>query len=118
MDYLNYLMSAFNEGMNSALVVDTIEKFRRSMTKKIEKVVAFKLVFKGKPNEEPLTKILELVDVGVLASKVFTAELSRKSFVKLEDYDHREKVCEMFRHYENITRNLIRKFYGELKSQL
>lgn len=118
MDYMNYLMSAFNEGLKSTLVVDTIEKFRRSMTKKIEKVVAFKLVFNGKPNSEPLTKILELIDVGILASKIFTAELSRKSFVKLEDYDKREKVCEMFSHYENIFRNLIRKFYGELKPEL
>jgi hypothetical protein len=50
MDYLNYLMAAFNEGMKSTLVMDTIEKFRRSTTKKFEKVVAFKLMFKGKPN--------------------------------------------------------------------
>ena len=59
---------------------------------------------------------MELIDLGVLASKIFTAELSRKSFVKLEDYDKREKVCDMFKHYENIFRNLMRKFYGDLKA--
>ena len=83
MDYLNYLIASFNEGMKSTLVIDTIEKFRRSMTKKIEKVIAFRLMYKGKSNEEPLTKILELIDVGVLASKIFMVELSKKSFIKL-----------------------------------
>jgi hypothetical protein len=83
MDYLNFLIASFNEGMNSTLIVDTIEKFRMSMTKKIEKVIAFRLMYKGKSNEEPLTKILELIDVGVLASKIFMVELSKKTFIKL-----------------------------------
>lgn len=93
MDYLNHLISTFNEDMKSTLVIDTIEKFRRSMTKKIDKVIAFKLMYKAKPNEEPLTKILELVDVAVLASKVFTSELSKKSYIKLEDYHKKSTVC-------------------------
>ena len=99
MDYLNYLMAAFNEGLKSSISIDTAEKFRNSMPKKVEKVVAFKLSCKAKPSEEPLTKILQLIDLGVLAAKIFSSELAKRSFIRLEEYQKRQKTCLIFTHY-------------------
>jgi hypothetical protein len=47
MDYLNYLISMFNEGLHSTLIIDTIDKFRKSATKRKEKVIVFKMVYNG-----------------------------------------------------------------------
>jgi hypothetical protein len=40
-------MTVFNSEIKSALVVDTIEKFRKSITKRIEKVIVFKLFYRA-----------------------------------------------------------------------
>ena len=45
MDYLNYLIAMFNEGMKSTIVVDTIDKFRKSASKRKDKVVIFKMTY-------------------------------------------------------------------------
>lgn len=44
-------MAVFNDELKSTIYIDTIEKFRKSMTKRIEKVLAFKLSSKLKPNQ-------------------------------------------------------------------
>lgn len=83
MDYLNYLIAMFNSCMQSLIFIDTIEKFRKSISKRVEKVVVFKMKYTALKNEEPLTKMLEMIDVAILAARVFLVELSKRSFIKI-----------------------------------
>ena len=43
MDYINYLVALFNEGADSTINIDTIDKFHKSASKGKEKIIVFKL---------------------------------------------------------------------------